>query len=359
VTSCTSPSHPAPSRIADSGSPMVILVPAYEPDRRLVELVQSLMAAQSRHPIVIVDDGSGPQHSDVFAEAATAGCDVIGHTTNRGKGYALRAGFSHILKAYPGHDVVCADCDGQHTMPDIARVATALGDNPHGIVLGSRQLSGDVPARSRFGNVLTRYAFFAVTRQRLHDTQTGLRAYPAERLDWLLSIEGDRFEYELNSLLAARKAGIGVIEVPISTIYLDGNKSSHFEPIRDSIRIYRPLVAYSLSSLAAFGIDFGVLLAMMAATDRLAVSVATARVVSASFNFAINRRLVFKADSDRAQSARRYFALALGIVVANYGLMRLLTGLGVGLIVSKLIVESTLFVVSFNVQRHLVFSKAT
>ncbi|MEZ5207629.1 MAG: bifunctional glycosyltransferase family 2/GtrA family protein [Acidimicrobiales bacterium] len=336
---------------------MIVLIPAYEPDQRLVDLIRAIRSTEPDQRIVVVDDGSGPAYGDVFAAARFAGADVIGHPTNRGKGYALRAGFAHIRRRHPGEDVVCADCDGQHTLADLTKVAEALRAHRDGIVLGARQFVGDVPARSRFGNTVTRVLFGRVTGIPLTDTQTGLRGYPAWMLGWLDTIGGDRFEYELDVLLAARRAGFAFHEVPIETIYLDDNASSHFRTFRDSFRVYVPLVKFSLSSLSAFVIDATLLFVLMAATGDLLASVVVARVVSASVNFAVNRRLVFHSDRPAAASALRYGSLVVTLLAANYALLYGLTELAaVPLGWAKLATELTLFVVSYQVQRLVVFA---
>jgi glycosyltransferase involved in cell wall biosynthesis len=231
---------------------MVVLIPAFEPDERLVELVESFAVIDAHLPIVIVDDGSGPAYDAIFDCAAAVGCHVVGNRLNRGKGFALKAGFAEIVARFPDHDVVCADCDGQHTVGDILQVAGALGESAARIVLGSRSFVGDVPAKSRLGNDLTRIVFRISTGLLIADTQTGLRAYPSSMLPWLQQVAGDRFEYELSVLLAAREAGFDIAEVPIETIYLDGNHSTHFRPVRDSIRVYLPLLKFAMSSLVSF-----------------------------------------------------------------------------------------------------------
>lgn len=339
--------------------PVVVLVPSYEPDEKLVRLATTLTSCWPG-PVVVVDDGSGPHYRHLFDAVQRVGCDVIGHEVNRGKGFTLKEGFAHIATKYPDHDVVCADSDGQHTPADIARVADALATYGDGIVLGSRAFVGDVPRKSRFGNTVTRYAFFAATRRRLQDTQTGLRAYHGNRLAWLQTIGGDRFDYELNTLLAARRTGVPMHEVPISTVYLDGNASSHFHPIVDSVRVYVPLLTFSLSSLAAFGTDTALVVGLMATTHRLALSVVVARAVSASLNFATNRRLVFDAagEEGRASAAARYGGLVLAVLSANYTLLRLLTGvLGVAILPAKLLTEVALFSLSYQAQKRFVFTK--
>jgi glycosyltransferase involved in cell wall biosynthesis len=221
---------------------IVILIPCYEPDQRLVDLVRGLQTASPEHGVVIVNDGSGPTFDRVFEAVARAGVDVIGHDPNRGKGFALKAGLRHIAQRYPGADIVCADADGQHAVADILRVASAVQPDDRTIVLGARRLDTQAPVRSRVGNAVTRVLFHAASGARMDDTQTGLRGYPAELIPWLLSVPGDRYEYELSVLLGAGACGLGFREVPIDTIYLEHNQSSHFRAVRDSIRVYTPLL---------------------------------------------------------------------------------------------------------------------
>lgn len=222
---------------------MIVLIPCYRPDVKLL----SLVAALSGHRIVLVDDGSGAGYAGVFEAARAAGCEVVGYSDNCGKGFALKHGLAYVHDLYPGEDVVCADCDGQHTPADIRRVAGALEEHPGAMVLGSRRFAGAVPARNRYGNLLTSIMFSLVTGRRLVDTQTGLRAYPAALLEWLLDIPGERYEYELEILLAACADGIPIVEVPIATVYIDGNRSSHIRLPEDLVRIYRPMLRFASS----------------------------------------------------------------------------------------------------------------
>ena len=90
------------------------------------------------------------------------------------------------------------------------------------------------------------------------DTQTGLRAFSAELLDFMSRISGSRYEYEMNMLASCAKKGIPIREVPIRTIYHDKeNSCSHFRRIRDSVRIYRELFKFFLSSFSSFLLDSG------------------------------------------------------------------------------------------------------
>lgn len=161
---------------------------------------------------------------------------------------ALKTGFRHIARAYPGDPVVCADPDGQHRVADVVHVADRLRSTGR-TVLGVRRFDGAVPLRSRVGNAVTRLLFRAATGQPVRDTQTGLRAYPGHLLAWLQTVPGERFEYEMNLLLYAARAGHPTDEVVIATTYVDDNASSHFSSLSDSVRIYRPLLRFAALSL--------------------------------------------------------------------------------------------------------------
>ena len=238
---------------------MIVLIPAYEPDARLVTLVTDLGQADPGTHIIVVDDGSGAASNPVFDAVRALGAEVIGHPANQGKGYSLKVGFRHILTRYPGADVVSADSDGQHRVRDILRVAARVeqhaGRPGAPLVLGGRRFTGQVPLRSRLGNTLARQAFRFTTAQSIHDTQTGLRGYPAALLEGLIGVEGDRFEYELNTLLEASAAGRAIDEIAIETVYLDGNRSSHFRPVVDSLRVMRPLLIFGAVSFGSFLVD--------------------------------------------------------------------------------------------------------
>lgn len=335
---------------------MIVLIPAYEPGPRFVELLDAINERLPGTRVVVVDDGSGPAYWQFFAAARDRGAEVLSCVENRGKGHALKLGFGHIERHFPDESIVCADSDGQHSARDIEDVALALHEGTSPMVLGIRAFTGMVPLRSRFGNAATRLMFAAATHTRISDTQTGLRAYRPELLGWLQSVEGDRFDYELRLLLAANDADIPIAEVPIATTYLEENASSHFRPVVDSVRIYWPLAKFSVSSLAAFVIDFLCLLAFVAITGNLLVSVVAARLVSASINFLTNRHFVFadrEAPLDR--SGRRYASLAVVLLGANYILLRVLTAASLSLAVAKVITEASLFVTSYQVQKRLVF----
>lgn len=339
---------------------MIVLIPAYEPGPALVELIAALRESVR---IVVVDDGSGPASDAVFEAARAAGADVLGHASNRGKGAALRTGLRHVQTAYPGELVVTADADGQHTVADILRVGEATAADDATLVLGCRTFGGaDVPLRSRAGNAAARAVFRAAAGWALSDTQTGLRGLPPAMLPWLLQQRGERFEYEQNVLLRVRRSGWRTREVPIATVYLDDNASSHFRPVVDTLRVGLPLLLFAASSLLAFAVDTTLLLVLTALTGWLVPSIVLARVLSAGLNFTINRRVVFAGTTDTAGTARaagRYAVLAAVLLASNVAWMSALTAAGTPLLVAKLVTEAALFLLGYALQRSVVFPRTS
>ncbi|MDQ6423450.1 bifunctional glycosyltransferase family 2/GtrA family protein [Paenibacillus sp. LHD-117] len=336
---------------------MTILIPSYEPDERLIALIRNLKEV-SDDSILIVDDGSGEDYRDIFESAKEAGCTVLTHRINLGKGSALKTGFDYVRQHGDEDGIVCADSDGQHLPGDILRIVHAVREHRNHIVLGSRQFTGKVPLRSRFGNSATRMVFAYATGKPIQDTQTGLRGYSSDMLDWLCQVPGDRFEYEMNMLLEAPSAGYELVEVPIDTVYLDENKSSHFRPLADSARVYFPFLKFCTSSGFAAVLDFALLLLLQWLTSNLLVSVIGARVCSSIFNYAMNRRFVFAGGKGAAirKSLPRYYSLVLIIVALNYAMLHLLhVNIGVPLVAAKLMTEASLFVLSYWAQRKFVY----
>lgn len=335
---------------------MIILIPAYEPGQRLVELVEKLKE-KCDYPILIVNDGSDASYDSVFQSVADLGCTVLRHTSNLGKGMALKTGFHYSKDLHETQGVVCADCDGQHLPEDIIKVAQEVQKKQGYIVLGARRFVGKVPFRSRFGNTFTRMAFALASGKRIMDTQTGLRGYSADMLDWLCSIPGERFEYEMIMLLEASGCGYHFHEVEINTVYHEQNPSTHFHTIKDSARVYVPILKFCASSLLAGAIDFVLLMILASITSSLLFAVVTARACSSLFNYATNKYFVFSnGKTQMRQSFIKYFSLVMVILIFNYEFLAFFHEyLGMPLLYAKILTESILFLFSYWMQRVFVF----
>lgn len=227
----------------------LVLIPAWNPDARLIALVEDL-AAYGFAMILVVDDGSPAGSLPIFEQMKTVpSVHLLRHERNRGKGRALKTGFRYILSELPLIDgVITADADGQHAVADIVAVARAMREVGDEVTLGVREFAKDVPLRNWFGNVLTKHVFGFVAGMKVSDTQTGLRAFRRSILPQLEILPGERYEYEM-TVLAYICRHLGKLrEIPITTIYMEGGKTSPFHPVWDSLRIYLALVRFYFSS---------------------------------------------------------------------------------------------------------------
>lgn len=341
----------------------IALVPAYEPSETLAELAGRLKEAGFE--IILVDDGSGEKYRPFF-QAAACFATVLIHSENRGKGRALKTGLSYIKENFPDCVVVTLDSDGQHSVEDAVRVGKRAAENTGCLLLGSRSFDGNVPARSRFGNTVTRFVYHLSTGTHINDTQTGLRAFGSEMIPFMLSVEGERYEYEMNVLLECARQSIPMKEVEIETIYLDHNSASHFDTLKDSFRVYREIIKFAASSFTGFLVDYGMYSLLVVLTGGLGTAVSvplsniTARIISASVNFTINKRFVFKSNDNVVKTAAQYFSLAACILCGNTLLLSyLVDSADVNKFIAKIVTEITFFSFSWLAQHFIIFKKTT
>ena len=355
-------------------SPVTVIIPSYDPDEKLVPTLKSIQLA-GFSDVIVVNDGSAPECAAIFDEVgALPFVTLLTHEVNRGKGAALKTAFSWYAANRPdGAGVVTADGDGQHLPKDIAACAEKMLDTGE-CVLGCRDFSlPDVPERSRKGNNITRGVFKRFFKIDVSDTQTGLRAIPSRFIPELIATEGDRYEYENNMLVTFRDKKIPFGEVPIETVYIEENKTSHFRPVRDSARIYYHLfervIKYTLSSL------FCVLLENVTQTilhDLFAekiggrmllelVDFLPARIVASLINYYLNRRFVFKKQRDG-----RYFAKysllwvcqAAFTWLCTVGVQELFGGAGgVLYFIMISVIKTAIFFISYVIQNKWVFKE--
>lgn len=340
-----------------------LIVPAYKPTKDMLPMLERFCQETDFVPVV-VDDGSGEAFEQTFSLVPERTI-LLRHEANRGKGAALKTAMRHILESMPDCTLaVTADADGQHRFEDIVKVTTSARNHPGTLVLGSRAFDGKIPWRSRAGNAITRQVFAAASGTPVRDTQTGLRAFDREAMKRFVEIPGDRYEYEINMLLYAAQNNIRILEETIQTVYINDNSSSHFNPFRDSFKIYMCIFKYIASSLVGFVVDFGAVLLFKWLTAGLGdefsllVSVVLARIISALVNFSINKTLVFHSKGDWRHELGKYAVLAVCVLIANYLMLRLFTlTLGWPLAPSKLLVEIVLFCVNFLIQGRIVYRR--
>ncbi|MBD5168525.1 MAG: glycosyltransferase [Oscillibacter sp.] len=346
----------------------IVVIPALDPDGALPEYAEALLE-RGAEQIVVVDDGSGPSSREVFGVLeAMEGCTVLRHARNQGKGRAMKDAFAYIAsqEQWTGCAVVTADADGQHRVEDVCAVGRAVTEGR--LVLGVRDLTGpQVPARSKLGNRLSSWAFRTLYGPRLGDTQTGLRGIPWGMLDWCGKIKGERYEYEMNVLIRMARKKIEMRQVPIQAVYFDNNSGSHLHALRDSWRVFLILVSglgwYAASSVlsavadvAAFWLCSAVVFRPLPALYCYWWSTLTARALSSSLNYTLNRRYVF-GGSPSGRTLLRYYCLWGLQLLSSYLLLLALNRLlpGIWPTVNKALGDIILAVCSYQIQMHWVF----
>lgn len=271
----------------------LVLIPAYEPDEQLVTLTRKLSSHGLQ--VLVVNDGSGEKYQDIFSRVVPY-ATVISLEKNSGKGAALRAGMAHIRDHMPecAHFITC-DADGQHRVEDVLRVREQLQKGEK-FVLTVRQWRKDIPLRSKVGNGLSRFVYALLANRYLSDNQSGLRGFSRVHIDWLVRVEKDNYDYEMNVLYYAAKKNIRIATVPIEAIYIGNNESSHFNPIKDTVRIYKSLFALAGGSFIGFLVSemFVLAVSLTLGYHHLLLSMPTVAAVSYLVSFILNRYMFFR-----------------------------------------------------------------
>ncbi|MGE5340240.1 MAG: glycosyltransferase [Candidatus Omnitrophota bacterium] len=338
---------------------VTILIPSYNPDHRLHHVVNGLIELNVNH-IIIIDDGSHSDCQPIFERLEELPqCHVLRHAVNCGKGRALKTGLNYFYLHLPESDwIVTADGDGQHKPDDILKVARSLKEHqtPDKLIIGSRQWSSEVPFRSLFGNVLTKIIFSALVGMKLSDTQSGLRGIHRSFIPKILTLKGERYEYEMNMLIATREHTVKILETPIDTVYIENNKTSHFNPLIDSMKIYFLLFRFLFSSLFSAFIDFITFISIFSMTGSILMGITVSRCVSGIVNFSVNKNIVFKDRSRLFPTVCKFGLLLLIRGVISYMLIKqVIHFFDFRAMGAYLLVESSLFFASFTIQRDFVF----
>ncbi len=359
----------------DALSRVSIVLPSLDPDEKLTAVIEGMLNI-GFSDIILVNDGSRPEKLHYFEEAVAVHPQVhlLHHEVNRGKGAALKTAFSWFLKNRPqGLGVVTVDGDNQHLPQDTLACVKQMLKSGH-VILGVRDFGlKQVPLRSRFGNKMTSLVFRIFCGMKISDTQTGLRAIPRAIIEDFIEVEGDRFEYETNMLLAMKEQHIGFEEVKCTTVYIEENKSSHFRVIRDSWRIYKLLfkhfLRYTLISLMSALLDEGIftflswlLQSNLTGLVLTAIPTIVARIISSLFNFTMNKCLVFRSKANWAKSLVKYYMLAIPQLILQLLLTHgvcILLGVKEGQTLLRAVIYAVvmmvLFIVSYVVQKRWVF----
>jgi glycosyltransferase involved in cell wall biosynthesis len=211
-----------------------VIIPTYNNERFLSAVVDAVL--QYTSAIIVVNDGSTDGTNERLKRYQSS-ITVVSYPKNRGKGYALRAGFDKA-EALGFSYAITMDSDGQHEASDLPSFMEALKTHPEAMIIGSRCLTQEnMPKKNTFANRFSNFWFTLQTGRKLPDTQTGFRLYPLAEMRGMRSFTS-RYEAELELLVRSAWRNIPQIPAPIQVHYLpEGERVTHFRPGIDFLRI--------------------------------------------------------------------------------------------------------------------------
>lgn len=334
------------------------IIPSFNPDQNLIELVRKL-SNKSFYPIFVIDDGSRQEHQSIFCDLSKfKNVILLRHAVNLGKGAALKTAFNYILTKKPEiKGVVTLDSDGQHTIEDCKNIIELLKKHPNNFLLGYRSFNTNIPLKSYIGNNISRFIYTLVLGKNFKDTQTGLRGFGIDVMKKCLTINSNRFEFETEQLALVLENDIPIYEIPIKTIYIENNKSTSFKPLADSFRIYFTLVKYGLSSFTTAIVDFVVFYISIYFGKNVIFSNYLARTFSIFVQFFLLDNFVFKSKTKLLRFLHfSTYVYIMGTVSALTQLKFLKISHSPILLI-KVTVEFIMFFVNFFMLRLFVFKR--
>ncbi len=337
-----------------------VVIPTLDPDEEIMDNFIKDLQKKFKH-ILVVNDGSKKEHDNFFQSLEKDGIIVFNHYKNLGKGRALKNAFNYLLNNYANIEgIVTCDCDGQHSVKDIEKIAHEVIKNKDKLILGVRNFSKEnVPPKSKFGNVITRNIFKIFIGLNITDTQTGLRGLSKDLMSDFMDLQGERYEYETNMLIATKDEDIPLKEIEIETIYLNSNANSHFNPLLDSFMIYRLFTKYFLASFSSFLLDiilFGSILGILKINSRILAATILARLISSIYNYIINANLVFK-NMNIKTLGKYYLLVIIQMFISGCFVTYIYNLLKGNVIFIKIMVDFVLWIINLIIQREIIFKE--
>jgi hypothetical protein len=243
------------ARAKSDGIQTTVVLPAYNEGAALPHVLDELEASLDQsYEVLVVDDGSTDDTAEVAEQHR---CRLIRHSSNRGKGVAIRTGIAEAQ----GENVVIMDADATYPVPAISEMVELLGEND--LVRGIRESNQEsMPMVNRFGNWLFNRLLAISHGLEGTDHLSGL--YGIRRAAALrLGTEATGFDIETEIGIRARARGLKVAEVPISYLPRVGEKK--LSPWSDGFRIlgrvivllliYNPWITFIIPGLLLMAVS--------------------------------------------------------------------------------------------------------
>lgn len=287
-------------------SEMVILMPVYNPDERIVNYVKKLK--ENNYQVVLINDGSKSEYHSLF-EKMVHDCKIISYPFFKGKGYAIKEGI-HYIKEHLQDKKGIIILENEYDLIHINHIRTLINKN-------SQKMWVVHHKGKRF---LTKL-FSMIYNKEFIDVDSELFAFSMNYIDQMMAV--DENCYEVQSLIQSVQNNQEIEEIQLE------NKQEPFHLKNKTIQImyviFLHLIRFISSSIISSVID--VLLAwilldilklwMTSDFWRIALSSLIARILSTIVNYVINKKYVFKGKNNSKQTAIRFLILTIVITILS------------------------------------------
>lgn len=221
--------------------PISVVIPVYNEVRTIGQVIERVLGCGFDTQVIVVDDASNDGTREFLQTYRHPRVKTFFHARNRGKGAALRLGFSVATNPY----VLVQDADLEYDPGDYPMMLRPLLDGRADAVYGSRFLGGPHRVLFFWHYVANRFITLVsniVTGLNLSDMETGQKAFVREKLTQL-RLSANRFTFEPEITAKAARARWRIYEVPVSysgRTYAEGKKIR----LRDAITAIGAILYY-------------------------------------------------------------------------------------------------------------------
>ena len=212
-----------------------VLVPVYNEEDNVEELIRRVAAVPIEKEIIVVDDCSSDDTPRILSRLEFKDLRVIRHPVNQGKGAAIRTAMASMT----GDAVIIQDADLEYDPMDTLRLIEPLNRGEAKVVYGVRSIEGQ-KLLLRWGNRLLTFLTNLLLGTHLHDMETCYKLMAADVVDGM-TIESNRFDIEPEITAKIVNRGYTIHEMPIS---YEPREEKKLSPWRDGWPALRALWKY-------------------------------------------------------------------------------------------------------------------
>ncbi len=276
---------------------------------------------------------------------------------------AIKSGLDFIdLHFSKPNTIVIVDTEGYHTPESVKLIADEASLHPDTLIL-SRQSQKEKKFWDRFVCSIKHLLYRRYVGIDVYGETNCLKAFSSQLMSFFTDICDNHYDHDINLLIKCRENDIPVMEIKTKTTKPLGN-THWIDVIHSAYKRHQNIIKFASSSFTAFLIDYALYsLILMLGADKinfinLTFANITARIISSSVNFTINRRFVFKSNQSIQKSAAQFFTLASIILCCNSVVLNFLANiLSINHYVAKIMTEMFFFVFNYTIQNFVIFKK--